>query len=35
MRAWLGAGVSEKGLRNLAFVLLLFLVAYVAWSGGS
>lgn len=29
-----GAGMSESGLRNLSFGLLLALVAYVAWSGG-
>jgi len=27
--------VSEKALRSLSFVLLVALVAYVAWSGGA
>lgn len=29
------ATMSANGLRSLAFVLLLALVAYVAWSGGA
>jgi hypothetical protein len=31
----MGAILSGTGLRNLSFFLLLALVAYVAWSGGS
>jgi hypothetical protein len=29
-----GAGMSGSGLRTLSFVLLVAMVAYVAWSGG-